>query len=898
MTTTMKLKRYLIAMLAAAATMTACNIEELEQVRMVDDSAVVAPILNAVPTDLVVDATNLNNTAVFTWAPADFGVKTQIDYAIYAVVGGREVQLFSGINETSYEVLNSILNVKLVAEEAAGGLGLEPEQLADIGYKVGATVGKYPKVFYSDVVNTTVTPAAGDVPLTDQYEHVFVVGDFQGWADGEAALLDLFDFERTGTNYSGLLGFGGKAANGWKIRGTEKGWDDSANWGLDGDAATPDAEASPITLICSGGSKDIKIYSKNFYLMTFDKSALSLKVEKSFDKLGLIGINGDWDNDVPLKYNTVSQKFYADLDLAAESTMKVRSDGNWSSAYNIGGTIDAPVNGINDNMTAPAGQYRVYVDLNNPEKIIITTNPAKYQAVEEGDDDGSNPDVPVITPPEGYGIVGSINGWGSAEDGSYTDIMMTETDGVYVAYITVKEDNAEIKIRKDGAWVESYGGTLVELATPFEAISDNGPNIIVPKAGFYKVEFNLAELTIMLTEGDIWGIVGSITGWADGKDIVMTEGDEGVWTGTFTTTDANAEIKVRHNMDWALNYGIATGATMELGTAFAIEAGGPNIVVPEAGEYKLTLDLNANTILIEYALPSDTWSLIGVNGDWNNDIFMTRIGTGLWVSEPTAMSGEFKLRYNHDWGVNRGGASYEPGVALKVSQDGANINVPEGTYQIVYNDRLETITINPTGEWSVIGGFEGHNWDWDLYLSKWADGTYHSEPFIGNGEIKIRFAGGWDVNRGHASGSTTEIVDGEAVDVNAGGGNLKVPAADQAYVLSYDPANEKVTVTKAWAVIGGIEGDSWGRDFFMCETANGVWETVVTIDGQFKIRKSGDWNVNWGADGDDEPVALVDGTAYSTLKAGGKNFTVASTGKKYRITYDSNAATITATPAE
>ena len=277
---------------------------------------------------------------------------------------------------------------------------------------------------------------------------------------------------------------------------------------------------------------------------------------------------------------------------------------------------------------------------------------------------------------------------------------------------------------------------------------------------------------------------------------------------------------------------------------------------------------------------------------------MTRIGTGLWVSEPTAINGEFKLRYNHDWAVNRGGASYEPGVALKVSQDGSNINVPEGTYQIVYNDRLETITINPTGEWSVIGGFEGHNWDWDLYLSKWADGTYHSEPFIGNGEIKIRFAGGWDVNRGHASGSTTEIVDGEAVDVNAGGGNLKVPAADQAYVLSYDPANEKVTVTKAWAVIGGIEGDSWGRDFFMCETAKGVWETVVTIDGQFKIRKSGDWNVNWGADGDDEPVALVDGTAYSTLKAGGKNFTVASTGKKYRITYDSNAATITATPAE
>ena len=102
------------------------------------------------------------------------------------------------------------------------------------------------------------------------------------------------------------------------------------------------------------------------------------------------------------------------------------------------------------------------------------------------------------------------------------------------------------------------------------------------------------------------------------------------------------------------------------------------------------------------------WSLIGVNGDWEKDIDMV-LDEGAWVSPETAISGEFKIRKNHDWAENRGGVMVSLGEEFDAEPGGANINVPEGTYVVHYYPETEKIVVvNAKKVWSVIGV----NGDW------------------------------------------------------------------------------------------------------------------------------------------------------------------------------------------
>jgi hypothetical protein len=608
-------------------------------------------------------------------------------------------------------------------------------------------------------------------------------------------------------------------------------------------------------------------------------------MDYGFDQVGLIGLNGDWDNDVVMLWDKYKQRFYADVDIAAATAFKFRLDADWG--MNWGGELAALSAGGGD-IPIEAGKYRIYLNLGQASKVTGAASAEDYGKSIE-------PDQPVepATPPSGYGLVGDMNSWGDNGEGGWSDIMMSEASGVYTGYLTMSADAQKFKIRKDGDWTESWGiaeGGSLTLGTAFDAVS-GGSDIIVPLAGFYKVVFDSNNSKITVFGGDdavVWSVIGGFNGWAGDVDMTLTDGK---WiSGSFATTEENQEIKIRKNHDWTESVG---GTMTELGVAFAaVSENGPNIVIPAVGEYIVTYDPTAATILVENALPSKCWSVTGDFNSWKDE-YMTKTGTGLWISNPVELTGGFKLRFDNGWAVNRGGVFSAAGVPFAVSQDGSNITVPDGKYQIVYNPYLETITVNPATEWSVIGAFEGHNWDWDLYLSKMEDGTYHSEPFIANGEIKIRFAGDWGDNRG-LDGSV-EVADGTPLPVKKDGDNLKVPVVDQAYVLVYDPAAEQITLTVAWAITGKIEESDWGTDFFLTETSKGIWETAVVINGEFKIRKSGNWDINRGAAGD-SPVTLTDATALEGIVNGGQNFAVASPGTKYRITYDANAEKITANP--
>ncbi len=85
-----------------------------------------------------------------------------------------------------------------------------------------------------------------------------------------------------------------------------------------------------------------------------------------------------------------------------------------------------------------------------------------------------------------WGVIGSFNEWSA-------DVAMTITDGWAVATFDVAE-NAEFKVRADGAWTDSYGvsdnSNLPVDGTEFDAIYNAG-NLKVAEAGNYTLSFTV-----------------------------------------------------------------------------------------------------------------------------------------------------------------------------------------------------------------------------------------------------------------------------------------------------------------------------------------------------------------------------------------------------------------------
>ncbi|MBJ6368277.1 SusE domain-containing protein [Snuella sedimenti] len=276
-----------------------------------------------------------------------------------------------------------------------------------------------------------------------------------------------------------------------------------------------------------------------------------------------------------------------------------------------------------------------------------------------------------------WGLVGSAtpNGW----DGPDVPFYKTSTGNVFVTYVTLVD--GEIKIRENNDWTLNYGDTGAD-----GTLEEGGDNIMVT-AGTYKITFSLNDFSYTI-EVYSWGLVGSATtnGW-DGPDMPLTyDATSDKWRAVVTL--ASGEVKIRNNNDWALNYG-------DTGADGTLEEGGDNIVVA-SGNYLVTVDFNN----LEYTIESiDIWGVVGSaapNGWDGPDVRFTPdyANEGVWVlNGVTLADGEIKFRTNDDWGLNYG----DDGVDGTLDQDGANIAVSAGTYNIrldFSDENNPTYTIN------------------------------------------------------------------------------------------------------------------------------------------------------------------------------------------------------------
>lgn len=142
---------------------------------------------------------------------------------------------------------------------------------------------------------------------------------------------------------------------------------------------------------------------------------------------------------------------------------------------------------------------------------------------------------------------------------------------------------------------------------------------------------------------------------------------------------------------WAPQYGGENGTLIYRPTEADPDPAA--IPVSTAGYYTLTVDIDAMTYTLQPfdASSAPTYQTIGVIGDatangWDSDQDMTNseFDPHIWFIKGIQLTdGEIKFRANDNWDVNWGGDTPISGVA---SQNGPNIPVSEGTYEIWFND--------------------------------------------------------------------------------------------------------------------------------------------------------------------------------------------------------------------
>ncbi len=675
----------------------------------------------------------------------------------------------------------------------------------------------------------------------------------------------------------------------------DQGWD--TNYGAPGDVE-PYVLSLDTELTGAAGGKNLAVPADGIYDLWLDLSGNDAVITitdaylpypehtqaSTWSVIGaLSNYEINWDGDLPMTTN--GQTFVAqNIKIKKDDQFKFRKDAGWDTNFGAPGDVEPFVVNLGSESAAAAGGKNLAVPADGIYDLILDPEGQTFTVVEtlgggvSGKVGGDEPEPEPAY--QGWGIIGDFNGWGG-------DVAMTEADGVWTGYFTniTKDDgsNGGFKLRKDADWAESAGGVFSALGVAFDAVTKDGPNIEVP-AGFYQVVYDTNNQKITVSEGDVWSLIGEFNGWNGDVDMVQTDGK---WVSP--ATHLSGGFKIRHNHDWALSVG---GTMEELGKAFeAVSKDGPNIEVEE-GDYVITYDTAAQTITVDAAKKADVWSVIGVNGDWDNDVDMTEVMPGIFVSPALdVQSPGWKVRMNHDWTVNRGGATGD--VLAEIGQfagayPGAeNINFT-GKFQVVYNANNESIG---TLGWGVVGkiaSIPGFEWNADIPMNLGKDGKWYSAPvFLDEGdEIKVRWLGSWDKSYGGTSGDA--VAADTAVEATTDNGKNLKAAAKGTYMVVLDPTGNTLTLsTNFWGVIGDFNG--WGGDRFMIPDGEGKWYAWnQEISGGWKIRKGADWAVSAGG------AYAAAGEAFDAVTENGPNIAVTDM-TRFDVLYDTAAGKITVT---
>lgn len=226
----------------------------------------------------------------------------------------------------------------------------------------------------------------------------------------------------------------------------------------------------------------------------------------------------------------------------------------------------------------------------------------------------------------------------------------------------------------------------------------------IAKAGIYQMTINMMDYTYTIKQiAPEYYLVGKLQGWAsEPKDKICLMYAETPMVQSYTTQwndDANLKIWLGSDWgDWNNAYGSATMADANTPTGkLKVDNNAGAIICPEPGAYyTFTADFSTMTYSwtkLENQNPTayGKVGLIGVGGDWDNDVDMTEVTPHNWFIEKTLPEGSFKIRANHEWNdaANWGfaeGQEFSSTGKLITSGGSKDIKIAAGKYRIFFND--------------------------------------------------------------------------------------------------------------------------------------------------------------------------------------------------------------------
>lgn len=860
----MKFTKYLVGLAASAGMLFGC--QQLEMVQVCDPSEVIAPVLADVE-DITITAENQKEVATFTWDAADFGAKAAVNYALEASYGEKEFyEVISGLYGTKTEISYEVLNQNLY-----NGLGLPADTQVEVKLYISARVGESQKVYSEPkTVKIQVTAAA------KVYPKLFVVGSYNSWTHDRNQYV--FDFDGNDAVYSGMVDFGANhASNEFKI--TAGGWGNDEHSMVDGQ--TPEGEMTELVV---GGGSNINVYqAKRYYNFSFLRTGPALKLNFSLNSLGISGDFNGW-SWTEMAFDFATQRFYADIEIPAEGGLKFREcaenwDKNWGTADNSVAAKKGILDG-GENIKVPAGNYRMYLNMNNPVELVWELNADDFGAAAPEPD--PEPEVPAL---EGWGLVGELTEWADGKD-----IMMVETAGFHAVKGVTLEAGKQFKIRKDGSWDVNRGAEgevepyEVTIGAALKVVA-GGKNLSVAASGEYDIYFDEAndELYILTAGSPVpgtdlvaseWGVVGDINGWA-APDITMyktsTEGMFAAYNVNFT---ADGGFKIRANGEWndAANYGLATAGAVEVGKSYdLICGGGSGNMSIKAGVYDIWFDLTNSKVYIlepgktpesaeggEVVVPDpseQTWHIVGTFNGWNpgdEAYIMTSEGDWYVYKGLVAESGcELKFAPGA-WNGDKGGNGDAFAVDTEFATGSSNISVAEGTYNVYLKKDLSVYkftaaaggsTFEPQAtQWGIVGQVNGWNApDITMYTTPTADLFVAENVAMPDGGFKIRANGVWDDSANYGLQTAGPVEVDHVYEVYSGGGSGDMTLAAGTYDIYFDLANLKVYImtpgkniseaqtpgaapeqTQTWHIVGSFNNWNPGDAAYVM-TLEGDW---------------------------------------------------------------------------
>lgn len=820
------MKKLLYSIMALAGlTMASCTQEHID-VQYIPGNAV-APVLGDIQgcaleeegADIVVEYTK-----------ADFGVATAQAHTLYVSKSEDMADMKKAkatFGDTNITLKQADINVTaLDLAEAGTEVDLYFAIVANLNTDKGAAVAG--TELQSNVVKATFKSYVADVLPTEKFEKVWVIGDYCGWAHDKTQFL--FDYTSSGTTFAGIVDFNkdgaSAAANGFKLTGVA-GWDDTCNWGLE-DNTTAEAEATSLQLITGGGSQDIKCYSKRFYGLEFDNTTLVLKKTWAADQIGVIGLNGDWNNDIVMEYNPKWTRFYVDIEATADTEMKFRADAAWDLNWGV----DCAQGG--DNIPVAAGKYRVYF---NPATGLIEFSASKYGTEEDTNANGGGetpaPEGPV-TEPDRWGIVGTITEWGGQ-----ADLYMSEVaENLYVRMGVTVTDADQFKVRFNNGWDINYGaaGDVEPFAVTVGeemTLAAGGKNLAAP-AGTYDIFFNIVDFKMwVMPEGEtpggvevktlkIYGDV-SATGWTACYawiwDAAGANHTGGNWPGEALSMEGNYYVwnVPASLMGATVNVIFSNGEgdqTVDINGVVLSDDVLITLTDNEGGKWNATINGEAP---VEPEKPAETtYGLIGEFNGWGDDIDLVARGDGWYVTEALSVTaGKLLIRLNDAWDEKFG----NDGSTLVIGENtltygGADMLIEAGTYDFYFNPSSSKLFLVNAGDEdptaglvaSISYGLVGTINGWaapDVKFEAIGDGGYKllGYTLAATEQIKIRANEEWNDAENYGLASAGVLTTNAANTLICGGGSANMSvAADGTYDFYFYPAELTLYVMEAGQV--------------------------------------------------------------------------------------------------